>query len=119
LRIAHYEMIDDAGRVLREIDDTYRIDIAIGVASTTVVGNQRNLTAGYNVDIVRKDAGRHIVLLVDNLAAIDPKERYFVHNWLDGQRLSAVGRDCDMRHAVTHCDRVDNLHVFAGDRKEC
>src|SRR5258708_6750047 len=110
-------MIDDARRVLREIDDTHRIDIAIGVASTPVVGNQRNLAAWYNVDIVRKDAGRHIVLLVNDLAAIDPKKRYFVHNWLDRQRLSAVGRDCDMRDAVTHRDRVDNLNLFAGDAK--
>src|ERR1700680_5142044 len=99
-------MIDDARRVLREVDDTYRIDIAIGAASTPVVGNQRNLAARYNVDIIRKDAGRHIVLLVDDLAAIDLKESYFVHNWLDGQRLSAVGRECDAPHTVTHLDTV-------------
>jgi hypothetical protein len=54
------DMIDDAGRVLREIDDTHRIDIAIGVASATVVGHQRNLAARCDVDIVRKDASRHI-----------------------------------------------------------
>lgn len=88
-----------------------------GLPPPPVVRNQRNLAARYNVDIVWKDAGRHIVLLVNDLTALDPEQRDFVHNWLDGQRLSAVGRDCDMRHAITHRDRVDNLHVFAGDTK--
>src|SRR5215475_9991140 len=90
-RIAHDDVIDDARRVLLQVDDADRINIAIGGTRSSVVGHDRDLAARYDIDIIRKDTSWHIVLLVDDLSAIDSKERHLVHNWFDGQRLGAVG----------------------------
>src|SRR5262249_935620 len=90
-RIAHDDVIDDARRVLLQGDDADRIDIAIGGTRRPVVGPDRHLAARYDIDIIRKDTSWHIVLLVDDLSAIDSKERHLIHDWLDSQRLSAVG----------------------------
>src|SRR5262249_14145169 len=64
------------------------------------------------------DTGWHIVLLVDDLLAINLQERDLVDDRFDGQRLGAVGRDRDMRDAVAHCDRVGDLYVLARDGED-
>src|SRR5262249_56618871 len=70
-RITHDDVIDDAWRVLLQVDDADRIDITIGRTRSSVVGHDRDLAARYDIDVIRKDTSWHIVLLVDDLSLID------------------------------------------------
>src|SRR5262249_35090485 len=114
-RIAHHDVVNDARGILFEIYDAHRIDIAIGGAGCPIVGDQRHLAVRHHVNVVWEDTGRHIVLLVDDLFAINLQERDLADGRFDGQRLGAVGRDRDMRDAVAHRDRVGDLYVLARD----
>src|SRR5262249_51547503 len=58
-RIAHDDVIDDARRVLLEVDDADRIDIAIG-GTRSSVRSRYNLEAAFEA-IVKQGAGALIV----------------------------------------------------------
>src|SRR5262249_46593884 len=60
---------------------------------------------------------RHVVLLVDYSFAVDLEKRHLVGDRLHDQRLGAIARDCDMRDAIAHGDRVGDFYVFARDSK--
>src|SRR5262249_22275059 len=113
--VANDDVIDDSRGAGIEINHTHRVDIAVGSASSSVVCNQCDVAAWHDIDVVWKDTSWHIILLVKDLSAIDPEERHFVHNWLDGERLGAIGRDRNMSDAVAHCDCVGEFYIFAGD----
>src|SRR5262249_7282125 len=79
-RVANRDLIDDTRRACIEVNHAHRIDVAIGGTSSSVVCNQRDVAARRNVNIVRKDTGGHIVLLVTDLSTVDLEERHFVND---------------------------------------
>src|SRR5262249_58297337 len=52
-RIAHDDVIDDARRVLLEVDDADRIDIAIGGTRSSLVGPRRRLPPPSHIALLR------------------------------------------------------------------
>src|SRR3954452_3797704 len=61
--VADHNLVEDARRIGRHIDDANRVDIVIRGSGAPIVRRHRELTVRREVDIVRPKAGCDVVLL--------------------------------------------------------
>src|SRR3974390_1547806 len=94
--IANHHLIDDAWRVQFQVNKPNLVYLAISDSrGVTSVVDQGEFSIGRNLNVVGKDARRHIVALVGHLGSIDIEKSYAVCQCLSYQRVFAVGRYCD------------------------
>src|SRR5262249_17728309 len=77
----------------REIDHAHRVDVTVGRPRVAVVGGDGELAVRGDVDVVRPEAHRHVVLPVLHLLAVDFEHRDLVTGELRHERALAIGRD--------------------------
>src|SRR6266704_2957541 len=117
VRAADDHPIDDARWIRLKVDDTHRVHVTVGGPAVAVVGGEGELAVRRDVDVVRPEPGRHVVLRVRDLLAVDLEHRDLVAGELDRERAPAVRRDRDGRDHLAHRHRVDQLHLLALDRE--
>ena len=75
-----------------------------------------SLPSGLIDDVVGKDPGRQVALVVGHLVAVDRQQRDLVGGRFDGERALAVGGDRDRGNLVgrrSDRHRIDDLNVLA------
>src|SRR5271165_5999275 len=93
-------MVDDPYRVRFEVDHADRLSIAVGAPAIAVVNGQRQFAVGRDGDIVGKDAGRQIALVVSDLVAVYGQQGDLVGGGFGRERVLAVGGDRNRRDLI-------------------
>ena len=122
--IADNHLIDFARRIERQVDDAHRADLAVRDAGIAVMIDQRKLAVRGDLNVVRKDAGEHVVAFVGDSRAVDVEQRDPIRQRLSHQRALAVGRNgyCGglLRRSVggRHRDGADDGDSLPGNRQD-